>query len=99
MLQYEINNRMKRNGRMELVRMMKYVVSPGELDGIQRYLSNLDDDAVHNIRMAITRTNRPYERKYKNDPDAPIGSLTFILFKPDAAWLQENCLNKLFTYY
>ena len=99
MLQYEINNRLTRHGRMELVRMMKYVVSPGELDGIQRYLSNLDDDAVHNIRMAITRTNRPYERKYKNDPDAPIGSLAFILFKPDAAWLQENCLNKLFTYY
>ena len=98
MLQYEINNRMKRNGRMEMVRMMKYVVSPEELDGIQRYLSKLDDDAVHNVRMAIIRTNRPYERKYQNDPDAPMGSLAFILFKSDAAWLQENCLNKLFTY-
>ena len=98
MLQYEINNKMKRNGRMEMVRMIKYVVSSVELEGIDRFLTKLDDDAVHNVRAAIKRTSRPYERKYKHDPEAPTNSLAFILFKADAAWLQENCLDKLFTY-
>lgn len=98
MLQYVINNRMKRSGRMEMVQMIKYIVSPEELAGIDRFLVKLDDDAVHGVRTAIKRTNRPYERKYKNDPEAPSDSLAFILFKPDAAWLQENCLNKLFKY-
>lgn len=98
MLQYEINNKMKRGGRMETVRMMKYVVSSVELEGIERFLTRLDDDNVHSVRTAIKRTTKPYERRYKQDPEAPIGSLAFILFKSDAAWLQENCLNKLFTY-
>ena len=82
MLQYVINNRMKRSGRMEMVQMIKYIVSPEELAGIDRFLVKLDDDVVHGVRTAIKRTN----------------SLAFILFKPDAAWLQENCLNKLFKY-
>ena len=98
MLQYQINNKMKRSGRMETVLMMKYVVSPRELAGIDDFLSRLDDDAVHNVRAAIKRTNRPYERRYKADPEAPTGSLSFILFSSDATWLQDNCLNKLFKY-
>ena len=99
MLQYEINNKMNRSGQMKMVRMMKYVVSSVELEGIERFLAKLDDDTVHSVRAAIKRTSRPYERRYKQDPEAPSGSLAFILFKSDAAWLQENCLNKLFTYY
>ena len=98
MLQYLINNRMKRSGRVEMVQMMKYIVSPEELAGIDSFLIGLEDDAVHGVRTAIKRTNRPYERRYKDDPEAPSNSLAFILFKPDAVWLQENCLNKLFKY-
>lgn len=98
MLQYEINNKMKRSGRMEMIKMMKYIVSFEELEGIKRFLFKLDDDTVHGVRVAINRTSRPYERKYAQDPEAPPGSFAFILFKPDAVWLQENCLNKLFTY-
>ena len=98
MLQYDINNKMKRKGRMEMVLMTKYVLSMDELQGIFRYLDQVDDPAVDNVRVAITRTQRQYERKYRHDPHAPDGSLAFILFKSDATWLQENCLNKLFTY-
>ena len=98
MLQYEINNKIKRKGRMEMVQMTKYIVSPEELAGIDSFLVRVEDDAVYGVRAAIKRTNRPNERRYKNDPQAPSDSLAFILFKPDAAWLQENCLNKLFKY-
>ena len=100
MWQYEIHNKVKRRGRMETVLMTKYVLSQAELDGIIRYLDriDLDDVTVANVRMAIIRTQRLYERKYRYDPVAPDGSLAFILFKPDAIWLQDNCLNKLFTY-
>lgn len=98
MLQYQIHNKMKRNGAMETVLMMKYVVSARELAGIDNFLSRLDDDAVHGVRAAIKRTNKPYERKYKTDPEAPADSFSFILFTRDATWLQENCLNQLFKY-
>lgn len=98
MLQYQINNKIKRSGRMETVLMMKYIVSPRELARIDDFLCGLDDDAVHGVRAAIKRTNRPYERKYKADPEAPTDSLSFILFSPEATWLQVNCLNKLFKY-
>lgn len=100
MLQYEINNKIKRNGRLEVVLMEKYVVSPVELEGIMRFLSNsqnLQKDVVNNVQVAIKRTERIYERKYAYDPEAPLNSRTFILFKSDAMWLQEYCLNKLFT--
>lgn len=96
MLLYEINNMMKRNGRKERVLMMKYVVSPSELDSIYAFLSDLNDEMAGSVRVAIRRTERPYERNYPTDPDAPIGSLAFILFKPDATWFKENCLNKLY---
>lgn len=98
MLQYQINNKIKRNGRVETVQMMKYIVSPSELEGIDKFLIQMDDDNIYKIRMAIQRTRRPYERKYGSDPVAPVDSMAFILFQSDAAWFQENCLNKLFTY-
>ena len=60
MLQYQINNKMKRSGRMETVLMMKYVVSPRELAGIDDFLSRLDDDAVPNVRAQKLRLVRSH---------------------------------------
>lgn len=98
MLQYEVPNKIKRGGKYELVLMMKYIVSPSEIAGIESFLARMDDFKADSVRVAISRTKRPYERKYRQDPEAPDGCLAFILFNTDATWLQENCLNKLFTY-
>lgn len=98
MLQYEIQNKIKRGGKFETVLMTKYIVSPTEISGIERFLGQMDNLVADNVRAAIFRTKRPYERKYKQDPEAPDGWLAFILFKNESTWLQNNCLNKLFTY-
>ena len=81
-----------------MVLMTKYILVDKELAGIDRFLCNMDDLTADSIRSAIKRTKRPYERKYKQDPAVDYECLSFILFNADAAWLQENCLNKLFTY-
>lgn len=98
MLQYQIQNKVKRRGKYEIVLMTKYILDDKELAGIDRFLGNMDDLTADNIRRAIKRTERPYERNYKQDPVVDMECLSFILFNADAIWLQENCLNKLFTY-
>ena len=98
MLQYQIHNKVKRSGRYEMVLMTKYILEEKELAGIDRFLGNMDDLTADNIRRAIKRTKGPYERNYKQDPVVDMECLSFILFNTDAIWLQENCLDKLFTY-
>ena len=50
MLQYQIQNKVKRRGKYEIVLMTKYILDDKELAGIDRFLGNMDDLTADNIR-------------------------------------------------
>lgn len=97
MLKYQVHTKVRRNNWSETVLMTKYIVVEEEFSAIERFLGRTDDFEAENIRMAMKRTKRPYEPKYRQDPVVDYPCFSFILFNSDAGWLQTNCLDKMFT--